>query len=276
MGDVQKIVALFGDAATAPLSAAMHNAAFPAAGLAWSYIPFRADAATLSGLFARLKGDGLAGADFAHPCEEAAVGLCDELSAEAKLLAAVNTARIGADGVRGYNVDAFAFERSLGELGLDVARTVALVLGTGPAARGCGLALERAGAAVTYAARDLTRPRPGVSTRATVIRWSDAERFLSEREPAMLVDATPAASPADGPAPFDYNAVPPGCFVYDLNRYRRTPLLKAAEDRGLQAADGLALLIYKAARAFELWTGVEPPLDVMRRAAALELEKSDA
>jgi shikimate dehydrogenase len=276
VGEVQKIVALFGDAATAPLSAAMHNAAFPAAGLAWSYIPFRADAATLSGLFARLKGDGLAGADFAHPCEEAAVGLCDELSAEAKLLAAVNAARIRADGVRGYNLDAYAFEHSLGELGLEVARTAALVLGTGPAGRGCGLALERAGAAVTYAALELTRPRPGVSTRATVIRWSDAERFLSEREPAMLVDATPAASPADGPAPFDYDVIPPGCFVYDLNCYRRTPLLKAAEDKGLPGADGLAMLIYKAARAFELWTGVEAPLDVMRRAAALELEKSDA
>lgn len=276
MAEAQKIVALFGDAATAPLSAAMHNAAFPATGLKWAYIPFRADATTLPGLFARLKGDGLAGADFAYPCEEAAVGLCDELSDEAKLLAAVNTARISVESVRGYNVDAYAFERSLGELGLDVARKAALVLGTGAAARACGLALERAGAAVTYAAPDLTRPRPGVSTRATVIRWGDAGRFLTERKPAALVDATPAESAADGPAPFDYGAIPPGCFVYDLNYDRRTSLLKAAEDRGLPADDGLSMLIYKAARAFELWTGVEPPLDVMRRAAAIELEKRDA
>jgi len=276
VGEVQKIVALFGDAATASLPAAMHNAAFPATGLPWSYIPFRADETTLPGLFARLKGDGLAGADFAYPCEEAAVGLCDELSEEAELLAAVNTARVGADGVRGYNVDAYAFARSLGELGLEVARKAALVLGTGAAARACGLALEQAGAAVTYAAPDLTRPRPGVSTRATVITWRDAERFLTERKPAALVDATPPASPADGPAPFDYDVIPPGCFVYDLNCGPPTSLLKAAEERGLRAADGLSMFTYKAARAFELWTGVEAPLDVMRRAAALELEKRDA
>jgi shikimate dehydrogenase len=276
VGEAQKIVALFGDAVTAPLLAAMHNAAFPATGLKWPYIPFRADATSLPGLFARLKGNGLAAADFTYPCEEAAVGLCDELSDEAKLLAAVNTARVSVEGVRGYNVDACAFERSLRELGLEVSGKAALVLGTGAAARACGLALERAGAAVTYAAPDLTRPRPGVSTRATVIRLSDAERFLTERKPATLIDATPAESAADGPTPFDYDVIPPDCFVYDLDCGRRTSLLKAAEDRGLRAADGLSMLIYKAARAFELWTGVEPPLDVMRRAAAVELEKKDA
>jgi len=82
--------------------------------------------------------------------------------------------------------------------------------------------------------------------------------------------------PADGPAPFDYDVIPPGCFVYDLNCGPPTSLLKAAEERGLRAADGLSMFTYKAARAFELWTGVEAPLDVMRRAAALELEKRDA
>ena len=276
MGEVQKIVALFGDAVTASLSAAMHNAAFRATGLKWSYIPFRADANTLPGLFARLKGDGLAGADFAYPCEEAAVALCDELSDEAELLAAVNTARISVEGVSGYNTDVYGFALSLGELGLEVARKAPLVLGTGAAARACGLALERAGAAVTYAAPYLTRPRPGISTRATVIRLNDAELFLTERKPAALVDATPAESAGDGPAPFDYGAIPPGCSVYDLNCGRRTPLLTAAKDRHLRAADGLTMLTYKAARAFELWTGVEAPLDVMRRAAAVELEKRDA
>jgi shikimate dehydrogenase len=276
VGEVQKIVAFFGDPAKAPLLAAMHNAAFPATGLKWAYIPFRADATTLPALFARLIGDGLAGADFADPCEEAAIALCDELSDEAKLLAAANTARVSVEGVCGYNVDAYAFARTLGELGLEVARKAALILGTGAVARACGLALERAGAAVTYAAADLTRPRPGVSTRATVVTWSDAQRFLTERKPAALVDATPAGSVADGPAPFDYDVIPPGCLVYDLNCGRPTSLLKAAEDRGLRAADGLSMLIYKAARAFEFWTGAEPPLDVMRRAAAVELEKRNA
>ncbi|NIT35467.1 MAG: hypothetical protein GTN49_03025 [candidate division Zixibacteria bacterium] len=276
MGEVQKIVALFGHPVTPSLSAAMHNAAFPATGLEWSYIPFRADATTLPGLFARLKGNGLAAADFAYPCEEAAVGLCDELSEEAKLLAAVNTARISAEAVRGHNVDASAFERSLGELGLEVARKAVLVLGTGAAARACGLALERAGAAVTYAARDLTRPRPGVSTRATVIAWNDAERFLTVRKPAALIDATLTEAAAEGPPSFDYDAIPRGCFVYDLNCGCPTSLLKAAADRALRAADGLSMLIYKAARAFELWTGAEAPLDVMRRAAAAELEKGEA
>ena len=46
-----------------------------------------------------------------------------------------------------------------------------------------------------------------------------------------------------------------------------TPLLEAAAARGAAAVDGLGMLVHQAALAFQLWTGHEPPLDVMRAAA---------
>jgi shikimate dehydrogenase len=272
MKEDHRMVASFG-AAKLSVAAAIQNAAFQAAGLNWSYIPFRAGEATLAELFGRLRGDGLAGADFDSSCQEAAVKVCDELSAEAELLQAVTTARVGADNVEGFNVDVNAFGRVLEELALDVTAKTALVLGVGAAARACGLALERARANVTYATDELTRPRPGLSSQATVIRTEDVAPFLTAKGPALLVDATALAPGDAGRPPFDYDAIPPACFVYDATYGRQTPLLKAAGDRGLRYADGLNMLLFAGARAFALWTGLAAPSDVMRRAATTELEK---
>ena len=267
------LVASFGGAANLSVAAAIYNAAFQAAGLNWSYIPVRADATTLAELFARLRGDGLAGADFDSSCQEAAVALCDDLSAEAELLKAVTTGRVRGDAVEGFNVDVHAFGRALEEPAVDVTGKPALILGAGATARACGLALERARANVTYAAGELTRPRPGLSSHATVIRTEDVALFLTGKRPALLVDAT-AFNPSEaGPPPFDYDVIPPGCFVYDVSYGQRTPLLQAAAERGLRHADGLNMLLYAAERAFALWTGLDAPFDVMRRAATTELEK---
>ncbi len=207
------------------------------------------------------------------PCQEAAVALCDELSAEAELLKAVTTARVRGDAVEGFNVDVYAFGRALEELAVDVTGTPALILGVGATPRACGLALERARANVTYAARELTRPRPGLSSHATVIRTEDVPLFLTGKRPALLVDARTAGPTEAGPPPFDYDVIPPGCFVFDAAYDRRTPLLQAAEEKGLRHADGLTMLLFAAERAFALWTGLDASLDVMRRAATTELEK---
>ena len=272
MPESPRIYALFGATANDSLYAAVLNAAFAAAGLKWPYVPFRADGETLASLFARLKADGLAGANFIPPCEEAATSLCTDLSAEAAALAAVDAVRCAGDAAEGFNLAVRAFARSLQESAPEVTGKPAIVLGGGPAARACGLALEEAGAAVTYAVRDVTRPRPGVSSRATVIRIEDAPTVVAGKRPAVLVNA---AAPSIEPPPLDYDALPDRCFVFDLTYTRRTPLLEAADKRGLPHADGLITFLHKTARAFELWTELEAPLDVMRRAAEADLAKRD-
>ncbi len=253
----------------------MHNAAFVAATLDWSYIPFRADAGSLPALFGRLRRDGLVGGNFTYPCKEAAASLCDELSAEAELLGAVNAVRVSAESVEGFNTDVAGCAAALDELAVEVGGRSVLVLGAGAAARACGLALAAANAAVTFASRDVSRPRPGVSPQAAVIRLSDAEEFVTTRKPALLINATPIGLSSNEPALFDYAVIPDNCFVLDLNYGRPTVLLAAAKRRGLRCADGRTMLLWQGARAFELWTGVPPPVDVMRRALATELRKRE-
>jgi shikimate dehydrogenase len=46
----------------------------------------------------------------------------------------------------------------------------------------------------------------------------------------------------------------------------QTPLARWAEERGARLVDGLEVLVRQGARSLQVWTGEEPPLDVMRRA----------
>jgi len=51
-------------------------------------------------------------------------------------------------------------------------------------------------------------------------------------------------------------------------------MMKTAADLGCQTIGGLGMLLHQGARAFELWTGQKPPLNVMRTALNVELEKN--
>ena len=61
----------------------------------------------------------------------------------------------------------------------------------------------------------------------------------------------------------------PGQLVVDTVYHpMETPFLAAARARGIHAANGLGMLVHQAALAFELWTGIDAPVAVMRAAAA--------
>ena len=64
--------------------------------------------------------------------------------------------------------------------------------------------------------------------------------------------------------PVDPERLGPSQLVVDLVYHPTlTPFVKAARARGAAAANGLGMLIHQAAHAFRLWTGEDPPLEVM-------------
>ena len=70
------------------------------------------------------------------------------------------------------------------------------------------------------------------------------------------------------PPPFDTARLHDDQFVFDTVYPVETPLLREARARGVRAAGGLGMLVHQGALSFSLWTGVEPPLEVMRAAAS--------
>ena len=81
----------------------------------------------------------------------------------------------------------------------------------------------------------------------------------------IIINATPLGLRKGDPSPVDMSALSPTQTVCDLI-YKRTSLLDLAAQKGCRTMDGLGMLLWQGVLAFELWTSVSPPVDIMRTA----------
>jgi shikimate dehydrogenase len=270
-----RTVGIIGWPVEGSLSPIIHNAAFAALELDWTYIPLPVSPGELEPALAGLVAMGFSGANVTMPHKTAAAGLVGELSEDAERLQAVNTLVVTTAGLVGHNTDAPGFDRFLRrDAGFEPQGKTALLLGAGGAARACALALARAGtSALTVAARDLDRAAPlramleGSSTALRVVPFQEAAAVEAD----LVVNATPVGDRGESlPLP----RLHPGMLVVDLlYRPGATPMQASAKAAGVPAFGGLGLLLHQAALSFELWTGREPPLSVMSAAALAELSE---
>jgi shikimate dehydrogenase len=260
-------------------SPAMQNAAFQARGLTANYVCFPVHPDDVADAVRGLKALGVRGANVTVPHKEAVMRWLDDITPEARAIGAVNTIVREIDRLIGHNTDAGGLTRSLEEadVALDGARVV--VLGAGGAARAAVVGLARRGARnVVVAARRQDRAEELVtSLRAACagceLVASDFERdSLSThfRDASLLVQSTSAtlANAPDAPgfaAQLALDALPREAVVVDLvYKPRETAVLAEARERGLRTVDGLGMLLHQGALAFELWTHMPAPVEVMR------------
>jgi shikimate dehydrogenase len=236
-------------------SPAMMNAAFRQLGLDWRYVRLPVPPERFEEAVRALPGSGYRGANVTIPHKLAAHALADELSDSASAIGAVNTLTFKeGGGIAGDNTDAGGLLDAIGE---PVSGT-ALVLGAGGAARAAAWALAQAGAEVTVWSR--------TSERAAELA-ADLGVGHSERPgpSELLVNATSvglrAGDTLDGLPLVDARVVVD--LVYGAEP---TPVVQWAEERGARVVDGLEVLVRQGARSLALWTGEEPPVEVMRRA----------
>ena len=258
------------------LSPVIHNAAFAALGLDWVYVPLPVAPAELPVAVAGLGALGFAGANVTMPHKTRTAELIDELSEDARVLRAVNTIVVGADGLVGHNSDAAGFERFLrDDVGFDASGRSALLFGAGGGARACALAAARSGLAILSVAvreasraDDLRAALEGSAIVVDVVGFDDAPRVEAD----LIVNATPLGVHGEAlPLP----SLHPGVVGVDLlYRAGATPFQTGVLDAGGVALGGLGFLLQQAAISFELWTGRSAPLPVMSAAALGELAES--
>lgn len=262
---------VIGDPVEHSLSPVMHNAAFAALGIDARYEPWSTALADLPARIASLRDADMLGANVTVPHKQAVMPLLDEVSEIARRIGAVNTIIPQGERLRGDNTDAYGFRRSveLAQSGRGMARAV--ILGAGGASRGVIVALQEMGVReITIANRTPAKAAAlaGEFGIANVTWAGVAEAAFPTAD--ILVNATALGWHDEMPVPeASLDRLPAGTLVMDLT-YRQTPLLRAAEARGLRILDGLGMLIHQGARAFELWTGVEAPVDLMREAVLAE------
>jgi shikimate dehydrogenase len=251
------------------LSPALHNAAFAAAGLDWVYVALDVEPGAVADAFAGVRALGIAGLSVTMPHKEAAAAAADELTDDARRLGAVNCVVNRRGALVGHNTDGPGLLAALdAEVGYAPHGARCVVLGAGGAARAVVLALARADAAeVAVVNRTPDRAAAAAALagdRGVVVAPAAAGARLAAAD--LVVNATPVGmgEPAAADVPFDLDHLRPGQVVADLvYRPLVTPLVAGARDRGVTAVNGLGMLVHQAALAFELWTGVDAPLDVM-------------
>ena len=264
---------VIGDPVAHSLSPALHQPALDQRGIPAVYERWHTLAADLAGRVESLRDPEILGASVTVPHKIAVMSMIDEVSPAARRAGAVNTIVNRAGVLFGDNTDIYGFGMTVSDALGGRTPQVAIVLGAGGAARAVVLALEAAGTVeILVVNRDDERARQLAQDLhpAPVRPMRLDEDFLTRELPraGLLVNATslgwhrgetPIALPL-------LDLMPASAVVADLT-YRDTDLLVAAQARGLKTADGLPMLVHQGARAFELWTGSQAPLETMLAAA---------
>ena len=235
----------------------MHNAAFGSAGLDWTYELLDVPAAGLSAAVERLRSPGVAGANVTIPHKQAVMERLDGLDADAMRAHAVNT--IARDGTRliGSNTDVAGIRTAVSAVGLQPKGANVVILGGGGSARAAAVALE--GAHLTFVSR---HPQDD-DLPGKVVAWGDTALPGLVRSADLLLNATPLGRREE--MPIRPASLPKEGAVIDLVYVTGgTPLIRKAKSLGLRTADGWVVLLAQGARSFEVWTGLDAPLDAMR------------
>lgn len=251
----------------------MFEAAFAAAAIDAVMIPIGVPPESLAQIVGALRAMRALGASVTLPHKLAVAARCDELSAAAREIGAVNCLHVDGDRLVGHNTDAAGFSDALIAAGFAPAGKRCVILGAGGAARAVAYGLRAAGASAV----DVVARQPERITWTPARPWSTRELQDSFARAELVVDATPIGL-ADGDAAavaaidaLPLAALPAEAWVATLIYHRRTILLERAAQRGHSTVDGRAMLVHQGARAFAIWTGASPPIRAMQRALDVSL-----
>ena len=253
------------------ISPFIHNSAFEATNTNGVYLAWEVDATELAETVANIRRYQMYGINLSMPYKEQVIPYLDQLSEEACLIGAVNTVVNREGTLIGYNTDGKGFFKSLPSFKISRKRMV--LLGAGGAAKAI-LAqaildgVSQISVFVRSSSMEKTRPYLEKLQKATGFRVDlfaledvqDLQDSIIQAD--LLVNATSVGMDgASQPIPTSI-VLPEKLLVADvIYQPFETPFLKWARNQGNQAINGLGMLLYQAAEAFELWTGKEMPTD---------------
>ncbi len=257
------------------VSPAMHNAAFRAMKIDAVYASFDVKPEDLKKAIEGAKALGIKGLNVTIPHKEEVLKLAkpDELASR---IGAANTLKFDEE-ILAYNTDAYGALKALENAGVGVSGKTVLIIGAGGAARAIAFALVEEGATVVVTNRTEQR---GLKLVQDVRKYGECVFVpMSELEKLrfdILINATPVGMSGymPGKLPVDSKLIKEGIVVFDtVYNPMETALIRLAKMRGCRVVYGIDMLVHQGARAFEIWTGLSPPFDVMKKAALNALER---
>jgi len=281
---VTSVIALIGHPVAHSISPAFQQAALDALGVDARYEAWDTPEDELEAVVGRLRAEDVLGANVTVPHKVAMLRLIDEPDALVERVGALNTIVRRGSVLHATNTDVTGILQALADGGVSPAGKRVLLLGAGGAARAVVTAMREARAtSIVVANRTLEHARALESVAGDALPLDvcplDPESEALQRamgETELVVHSTSLGmrhGPDEATTPVPARLFRPGQVAFDLVYVpERTPFIQAAERGGAQTIGGLAMLVHQGAAAFRLWTGLEPPLEVMFRAARDALE----
>lgn len=273
-----RLVGLFGDPVEHTFSPAMHNAAFEELGLDYVYLPFEVHPGDLEAAVGSLIPLGIRGVNVTVPHKEKVIPFLDEIAREARLIGSVNTIAVRDRRLKGHNTDAYGFETSLrNDMGFDLRSKKIFVMGAGGVSRAICFQSALSGARELVIA-DLRADAAEALCRAVAAAFPECRMETCPADDAgeirrvlegkdLFVNATPVGMGPEDPNLIDVGWLPAGAYVFDvIYNPAETRLLREARETGHRTLNGIGMLVYQGARAFEIFTGEKPPVDIMMKA----------
>lgn len=262
-----ELYGIMGNPVAHSLSPAMHNGAFAALGLNKAYLPFAVQ--DVGQAMTGLRALGIRGVSVTIPHKEAVIPYLDTIDPVAKKIGAVNTLLISNGAIHGANTDWLGANRALSEK-ISLKGASVLLLGAGGSAKAIGFGLLEAGVSLTIASRS---PEKGRALAGLLgCPWLPLAEAATARADALVNATSLGMAPQQELLPIAREALANFGVVMDIvYAPLATRLLQAAGQAGCRTIDGLAMLLYQGAAQFELWTGRQAPVGVMRQSLLTSL-----
>lgn len=270
---MRKYLGIIGDPISHSLSPLIQQTALKAQGLDYLYLPFRVLKEDLEIALKGINALNFVGINVTLPHKTSILGLLDEVSAEARLIGAVNTVVFKEGRSLGYNTDGQGFLRSLLEEDkIDPFQKKVLILGSGGAARAVAVALALRGVKdlvivnrtmekAKNLVSELSEKIVGVNFRSLAFLPALLAEEISKVD--LIINATSIGlKTSEFPVKSEwFNSQQ---MVVDLVYYPlQTSFLQKAARGGAQTLTGVGMLVYQGVEAYRLWTGMEPPVELM-------------
>jgi shikimate dehydrogenase len=272
-----KLMGLLGHPLGHSLSPLMHNTAFESLSLDKLYIPIEVSPENLETVVKGMAKMNFEGFNVTIPHKIEIMKFLDDVDDYAKCIGAVNTVAVHEGRLKGYNTDGMGFLKSFEEsTGIKIDGKNVFILGSGGASRAISMTLAMNKSNKIYIcnrtyekalslAEDITK-QSGVDSVAVKHEYEEMKKAIADCH--VLINTTSVGmSPDIDSSPVERELLSPSLIVCDaVYNPRKTKLLKDAEEIGCKTVEGLKMLVYQGAAAFEIWTGVKAPAELMFKA----------
>jgi shikimate dehydrogenase len=264
------IVGLIGHPVEHSFSPPMHNAAFKALNMDWAYVAFDVNPLNLNSAINGARSLGIKGFNVTIPHKIEVMKYLDEIDEVAGLIGAVNT--IDFKNMKGYNTDGIGAVKAIEEV-TSIKNRKVVVAGAGGASRAISFYIAKYGAeSVTILNRNVEKAQSLADDISLIdeVKADSIKNIKGHVDDAdILIDTTPVGMHPNvsDDAIISAEDMHEDLVVFDaVYNPNETSLIKEAIKANAKPVYGIKMLLYQGAESFRIWTGQNPPVDVMEDA----------